>query len=116
MKIKFVVRRADCDEITMATVTAIIKNELTPEAVFLEALRQALTKWVRSTDKGKKAWALSSEYFNIGDLVEYIPATGILRKCLVEVGIRNLKIETLSVTQLTRYWNFDTILVNPDTL
>ena len=42
----------------------------------LQRLTRAIDGWVRSTDEGRKAWAESSEDFNIGDLAGYLDGCG----------------------------------------
>ena len=42
----------------------------------LQRLTRAIDGWVRSTDDGRKAWAESSEDFNVGDLVGYLDQCG----------------------------------------
>ena len=42
----------------------------------LQRLTRAIDGWVRSTDEGRKAWAESSEDFNVGDLAGYLDQCG----------------------------------------
>ena len=38
----------------------------------MQRLTQAIQQWIRDTEEGRKAWAESSEDFNIGDLAGYL--------------------------------------------
>jgi hypothetical protein len=42
----------------------------------MQRLTQAIQQWIRDTEEGRKAWAESSEDFNIGDLAGYLDGCG----------------------------------------
>ena len=42
----------------------------------MQRLTQAIEQWIRDTEEGRKAWAESSEDFNIGDLAGYLDGCG----------------------------------------
>ncbi|MEI8042075.1 MAG: hypothetical protein WCL11_11750 [Verrucomicrobiota bacterium] len=42
----------------------------------MQRLTQAIQQWIRDTEEGRKAWAESSEDFNIGDLAGYLEGRG----------------------------------------
>ena len=42
----------------------------------MQRLTRAIEQWIRNTDEGRKAWAESSEDFNVGDLAGYLDGCG----------------------------------------
>jgi phosphoserine phosphatase len=42
----------------------------------MQRLTQAIQQWIRDTEEGRKAWAESSEDFNVGDLAGYLDQCG----------------------------------------
>src|SRR5216684_534021 len=42
----------------------------------MQRLTQAIDQWIQNTDEGRKAWAESSEDFNIGDLANHLDGCG----------------------------------------
>jgi len=42
----------------------------------MQRLTRAIDQWIRSTDEGRKAWAESSEDFNVGDLAGCLDGRG----------------------------------------
>ena len=42
----------------------------------MQRLTRAIDQWIRSTDEGRKAWAGSSEDFNVGDLAGCLDGRG----------------------------------------
>lgn len=111
---EFVVKRNSCEETTLAMVYAEVNSKkLLDENHFLDALQKAITNWVRTTDDGKDAWLESCKDFNVGDLSQQRIFEGSsLWDKLLEVGIRNLRIETLCHTSLCQSWTYDTVLAD----
>jgi hypothetical protein len=109
-KTKFIIMRSG--EATWAEVTAMVNDPLlVEEEPFLEALKRAITNWVKTTPEGKKAWLDSSRDFNVGDLsfnshdpqlVEYLKAE----------GIEELAVDPYNKMDLAEDWVYDTVLVN----
>ena len=71
-----------------------------------------ITRWVDTTAEGQKAWELSSQDFNIGDLSEWLDDVDLL-KCLADEGVKNLTIESVDADT---DWNYDTVLVDSNSL
>jgi hypothetical protein len=112
MKVRYIVPRISADEFTFAVVTADVTRRLTA-AEFRNAVTQAITEWVETTDVGRRAWQASSEDFNVGDLSGYMPAHGCLRRILTKHGIRSLKIDTVvHCASPANLWTFDSVLVD----
>ena len=42
----------------------------------MQRLTQAIQQWIRDTEEGRKAWAESSEDFNVGDFAGYLDQCG----------------------------------------
>lgn len=104
------VHRTDPKERTYARVRALIDFD---HGVFLERLQQALTRWVRQTETGRKAWAYCCEDFNIGDLsVEPVGPGTELGEFLAESGIFKLNIWVNASDSSHPDWTFDTVLVD----
>ena len=61
----------------------------------MQRLTRAVDQWIRSTAEGRKAWAESSEDFNVGDLAGYLngcgKATPSLQRYLELEGIARIK-------------------------
>ena len=61
----------------------------------MQRLTRAIDQWMRNTDKGRKAWAESSEDFNIGDLATHLDRCGravpSLQRYLELEGIARIK-------------------------
>lgn len=116
MNLRFIVKRDSNDEMTFATVTAVVDKPLSLEfarndGAFLAALKKALTKWAKTTKKGKAAWESSSHDFNVGDLDGYLPASNELNEILASFGILDLKVDILSEDHLCN-WSYDTVLID----
>jgi len=108
--VEFVISREGTKELTFAIVTADINNEnLRDEMNFLEAVQRAVTRWVKGSDNGKKAWKLTCEDFNIGDMDNWTSDTN-LKKCLCEEGIDLFNIRIISHSSICKNWMYDTVL------
>ena len=61
----------------------------------LQRLSKAIGQWIQNTEDGRRAWADSSEDFNIGDLAGYLSRTGkatpALQHFLEREGIARVK-------------------------
>jgi hypothetical protein len=60
------------DALRVVEITAVARTK--DEA--MQRLTWALDGWIRSTDEGRKAWAESSENFNVGDLIGCLDGCG----------------------------------------
>lgn len=117
---EFVVVRDSTEEATFGVVTAEVgKKKLLVEGYFLEALRKAITRWVRNTEEGAKAWMASSEDFNLGDLscqdtrfCRLTKAGSDLGRELAKVSIFNLRVEVICTEHGCKFWCYDTVLVD----
>ena len=78
----------------------------------MQRLTQAIQQWIRDTEEGRKAWAESSEDFNIGDLAGYLEGCGraipSLQHCLELEGI--VRIKDLFVLTDSEQESYDRIL------
>jgi hypothetical protein len=102
----YLVPRGSDSESTIAIVRA--EFDSSDADTFLEALKKAFTAWTQ-TDIGRKAWDNSCEDFNIGDLEhENFDNDTELYQLLIESGIHDLTIETVSCDKHS--WKFDTVL------
>lgn len=111
---KFIVLRRSTDETTFALVSAKVSDKkLLEEGPFLKALRKGITKWVRGTAEGKKAWNESCQDFNVGDLCQYEKSEALL-KCLAVVGIFTLDI-SCNCFDYAAQWSYDTVLAEEAT-
>jgi hypothetical protein len=96
---------------TIAVVQFTLTKKMTSEQA-IKALTDCLTKWVKETDEGHKAWMRSTADFNIGDLALYqdtFKAT-IKHSTLTAKGI--IDFEFLYFGELNNTVNFDRVLVN----
>jgi hypothetical protein len=66
------------------------KNRLKTPREVLEAFTHGITKWVETTNGGRKMWEYSSEDLNIGDLLS-LGKDKSLKKNLKQVGIKKWK-------------------------
>tara|TARA_B100000809_G_C15122014_1_gene524660 strand:+ start:253 stop:579 length:327 start_codon:yes stop_codon:yes gene_type:complete len=102
----YLVQRGSDSESTVAIVRA--EFDSSDADTFLEALKKAVTTWTK-TEIGFKAWEDSCEDFNIGDLENEDFSEGTeLHQALVDKGIDDLSIETISTDNHS--WKFDTTL------
>lgn len=76
----------------------------------LPAVKQAVTKWIKQTDTGGRAWVEASEDFNIGDLAMYLMS---LQPFFAEHGMYNASIESVDCVPC---WNYDTLLADREVL
>jgi hypothetical protein len=78
----------------------------------MQRLIRAVGQWIRDTEEGRKAWAESSEDFNIGDLAGYLDGCGravpSLQHCLELEGI--VRIKDLFVLTNSEQESYDRIL------
>jgi hypothetical protein len=110
----FVVSRSSVDEVTFAIVSFTSRMTLSPpDSYVLEALRDAITSWVKNTEEGKEFWENSSHESNIGDLDSWgVPPC--VKKHLEEKGIFDFDIEVYSHDNHDNAYNwvYDSVLVN----
>lgn len=78
---------------------------------FFTAVRRSITKWVKETEEGKRAFAYSSEDFNIGDLSSYTCSEELQSRLKTE-GINKLDITINFVNEANVIWVYDTHLVD----
>ena len=61
----------------------------------MRRLTRAIEQWIGNTQEGRKAWAESSEDFNVGDLAGYLNSSGkavaSLQHCVDQEGIARIK-------------------------
>jgi len=61
----------------------------------MQRLTRAIEQWIGNTEEGRKAWAQSSEDFNIGDLAGYLNGRGkavpSLQRYLDQEGIAQIR-------------------------
>jgi hypothetical protein len=61
----------------------------------MQRLTRAIEQWIGNTEEGRKAWAESSEDFNVGDLAGYLSGSGkavpSLQRYLEQQGITRIK-------------------------
>ena len=61
----------------------------------MQRLTRAIEQWIGNTEEGRKAWAESSEDFNIGDLAGYLNGRGkavpSLQRYLDQEGIARIR-------------------------
>ena len=119
VKVTFLVPRESTDETTIAVLEAIVEsgrgeNSLVVTENFFEALRRAITNWVKNTTKGKKEWECSSQDFNIGDLSSLLPPPPSLKVAMSKEGIHSISIDIHSTVHSS--WCFDDILVSESEL
>ena len=61
----------------------------------MRRLTRAIEQWIGNTQEGRKAWAESSEDFNVGDLAGYLNSSGkavaSLQHYLDQAGIARIK-------------------------
>lgn len=107
--------RSSNEEITFAVLTCETEREMN-DTQALEAFRKGITKWMRETLEGGRAWKESCEDFNIGDLSSYVGEYAdnkYLHLYLEAEGIHHVEIEIHSVCQeASRAWTYDTVLRN----
>lgn len=109
-KVQFVVPRSSMDEMTVAVVTAEVKDySLVQDSSFLSALTKGVTAWVKGSESGKQEWSSSSEDLNVGDLSHCTKDPDLIRE-LKKVGITNLEIETFVDHSRNSNWTYDTVL------
>jgi len=78
----------------------------------MQRLTRAIEQWIGNTEEGRKAWAESSEDFNIGDLAGYLNGRGkavaSLQHYLDQEGIARIK--DLFVLTSSEQESYDRIL------
>ena len=118
-KTSFVIPRDSIEEVTYAVVHVEISDAAAAAGLcsvmpFLTALKDAITRWVKTTPQGQAAWLESSEDFNVGDLSN-VPLDPI-NEILSERGVKITDIDVHSMDGAPEGWSFDTVLVNNDLL
>ena len=116
-RVKTVVMRDSRDETTGAIVSCRESKNVTSALKMLEAIRKAVTDWVKVSKNGQTAWAASSEDFNFGDL-SFCFTDSDLKKFLHRYGIVDLNVWTFCSEnpEVIRGWAYDTILVDIEKL
>jgi hypothetical protein len=111
-EVKFIIKRISNEEETHAIITARTENqELTRDTVFLQHLRDALTKWSRKTKEGKEALNEFGVTFNVGDLAGY-DSSASLQPFLNRNGIYEISVEVICNDESSKAWTFDTTLID----
>lgn len=106
--LKFLVIRQEAFKVgPVIVVTAVVKPFITSDTELVEELKIGVTKWIRRTKEGRKAWELSSSDINIGDLSSY-DLKPILKYC---PNIISLDWEQVDQAD---NWVYDTVLANQD--
>lgn len=106
-KLEIYVPRIDKNLVNLAIIKAKTKHSSVD--AFKNALRNALTAWVKETDEGKQAWEYSSEDFNVGDLTDWTDTQSLILY-LSKYDIYSLSVDILTLPQ--HNWMFDEVLVN----
>ncbi len=106
-----VVPRISDDEHTFA----VVQWEGVEESKLRDALTNAVTEWVDTTEDGQGLWQYSCGDLNIGDLAGH-GEDEELNRILAKHGIRNFDITTFSDASGDQDWTYDTVLVNEDAL
>lgn len=76
----------------------------------VNAIKKALTRWVGTSERGKKAWIGTCEDLNVGDLLgEGYCQDNELRKILREEGV---VIAEGVIADPEEAWNYDAVLVD----
>ena len=79
----------DALRVVELTTVANTKDEV------MQRLTRAIEQWIGNTEEGRKAWAESSEDFNIGDLAGYLNGRGkavpSLQRYLDQEGIAQIR-------------------------
>lgn len=114
MKYNTIVFREGKDSVAIID-ARVTNSDLLGHRKFLAALKRAITKWVKSTEEGKKAFEYSCEDFNVGDLSSYTDSP-YLTYYLHEEGIHELEISAYASDSGNMNWNYDTPLCNADEL
>lgn len=97
------------DSLTFAIVTFSCEHTVDPN-VLLHKFRAAVTKWIKETDEGARAWEYSAEDFNIGDYANY-ESDEALNQYLAEQG---LSVSINIVNDENNTLAYDTVLANGD--
>ena len=117
-QVQFVVPRDSRDEVTFAVIHARVSLKAQKKGMgineFLDALKQAVTNWIKTTTEGRQAWENSSQDFNIGDLAN--ENIGPINAYLKHHGIAIDDINVFSMDCSAGCWEFDTVLVKGDEL
>ncbi len=93
--------------ITFKSVGAMNKGQA------VAVIRNAVTRWMVQTFEGIKAWAESSEDFNIGDLSSHLGDRRLI-SLLEAFGVHQLTVEQLDLSSDEGHWNYDTVLAHAD--
>jgi hypothetical protein len=105
-KIHAVVIRNSHEESTVAIVDADVDPDMVGCADDLfGAVSTAVTDWLHSLDPQER-----EDDFNVGDLMQNLPAEGLLKEALAKWGVHDLSIECHTCDSTS--WEFDDPLFN----
>lgn len=114
-RVQTVLMRASHEETTGAIVSCKETKDMPSVTKMLEAIRKAVTDWVKVTKSGQSSWTESSKDFNIGDL-SFCFSDKDLKKFLHRYGILDLEIWTFMSLEKSGGWTYDTVLVDIEKL
>lgn len=111
--VTFSVARKEEDDFLLAQVTAqVSREELVQEENFLNALREAITRWAIGISKPAS--------FNVGDLMSFVRNNQLtdidpdLLPFLKAVGIEDVFINEFSYPDISTLWSYDQPLIDPE--
>lgn len=108
--VQFVVLRAsEYEEATAAIVSATVTEDLADEASLLDAIRRAVTAWMKTTEAGREAYIGTVADFNVGDFETYRDEK--LDELLRNRGVFSLNVLCVSASDCGS-WVFDDLLFN----
>lgn len=115
MKHQIIVPRIESGQVTTVAFVEVEENnlEIKTKGDILKAVKNAVTEWINETSIGEERWHESANDFNVGDLglvYEEIAAQFYFYK----YGINYIKVSVFDGDYAN--WNFDTVLVNRDSL
>ncbi len=107
--VEFVVLRDSREENTVAVVQAVVAPELADDVMLRDAIRRAVTVWIKTTDGGRAAYEATCGDFNVGDFETYRDTK--LLKLLVNEGVFSIDVTCMSSEDCGE-WMFDDRLVD----
>jgi hypothetical protein len=111
--ITFIVPRRGDDEHTFAVVEARVDRDFADESAndisaLFDAIQRAVSRWVRSTERGQSVIRSNHNDFNLGDLAEWKDDESLVT-LLRDQGIWSMSIVTYS-DSTGHSWEFDDAL------